>query len=99
MPIYDIRFREDSGLIEHQSNILAFCSTMVPIKITYQKLRELIETLDPAHPEYSFQIRNLQAMVLLVELTPAQQQHLNIWLYSLERSVMPIQAARSKILN
>lgn len=55
--------------------------------VDYEKLRKLVDTLDPAHPECRFQIKNLRAVVQLVpDLTLTQQQDLNIRLYLLHHA-------------
>lgn len=52
--------------------------------ITYAKLSELIEALDPANPSCRQQVQNLRAVVQLTQsLTFIEQQELNVRLYVL----------------
>lgn len=60
---------------------------MLPVSLTYQKLKDLIADLDANHPHFNFHIKNLQGAILFMsEMTPKQQQELNMQLFLLEHS-------------
>lgn len=61
---------------------------MRPALVTYEKVKGLIEKLDLFHPECTFQIKNLQALLLLADdMTPIQRQELHARLYMLDREI------------
>ncbi len=53
---------------------------------TYQKLREMVDSLDPAHPECKFHIENLRSVIdLAASLDVEQYKDLYARLYLVAR--------------